>query len=576
MKEPYAILDGRTLPLERSGAEEVIRWRLPRVAVPADTREVIARFPFLDAGAGEEGYYLVPSKQACFLMNFRQREDLTYENEEALMTMFGARIGDTAWLAVTEGMDYDYRLRITVRQGHYEISMVYDLTKADFYEDLVVAFYPLTGENADYSGVARKYRQLQAAKLHLVPLAEQAKTRPVIAYTLSEMPEIRIRMGWKPVPTQVPEQIPGVNEPPMHVACTFADVEELMEEMHRQGIEKAELCLVGWNRMGHDGRWPQVFPVEPALGGEEGLKKLTAHADRLGYRVVCHTNNTGAYRVADCWDENDVIREKNGDLSVNSVYWAGGRAYNLCRRQAYEKYQPKDYEKMKTLGFHGFHYIDVIAIVAPHSCFHPDHPTNGRQTVEYINKTLARARETFGGVASEGGFDFAAANLDYALYVGFNLTQGLPEPADEVIPLWQMVYHGYLFSNPSAETVNYLIKGPVNRLRFHEFGGLPSFYVNSKFVNLEGKNWMGDVDLYCDTPEQRARTARVIRQTLEDDAPFVPLQSAFLDRHEKLAEGVYRSTFSDGRRLTVNLTDRPVDTDDGTVPAMDLLLTDVK
>ena len=173
MKEPYAILDGRTLPLERTGAEEVIRWRLPRVAVPADTREVIVRFPFLDAGAGEEGYYLVPSKQACFLMNFRQREDLTYENEEALMTMFGARIGDTAWLAVTEGMDYDYRLRITVRQGHYEISMVYDLTKADFYEDLVVAFYPLTGENADYSGVARKYRQLQAAKLHLVPLAEQ-------------------------------------------------------------------------------------------------------------------------------------------------------------------------------------------------------------------------------------------------------------------------------------------------------------------------------------------------------------------------------------------------------------------
>lgn len=41
----------------------------------------------------------------------------------------------------------------------------------------------------------------------------------------------------------------------------------------------------------------------------------------------------------------------------------------------------------------------------------------------------------------------------------------------------------------------------------------------------------------------------------------------FWDRHEKLTEGVYRSTFSDGRRLTVNLTDRPVDTDDGTVPA---------
>ena len=54
------------------------------------------------------------------------------------------------------------------------------------------------------------------------------------------------------------------------------------EAMKNAGIDKAELCLVGWNVRGHDGRWPQAFPVEPALGGEEELHWLigTSHRHR--------------------------------------------------------------------------------------------------------------------------------------------------------------------------------------------------------------------------------------------------------------------------------------------------------
>ena len=31
--------------------------------------------------------------------------------------------------------------------------------------------------------------------------------------------------------------------------------------------------------------------------------------------------------------------------------------------------------------------------------------------------------------------------------------------ADARVPLWQLVYNGIILSNPSAETVNYMVKG---------------------------------------------------------------------------------------------------------------------
>ena len=60
--------------------------------------------------------------------------------------------------------------------------------------------------------------------------------------------------------------------------------------------------MVGWNKSGHDGRWPQAFPVEEKLGGEEGLREAILHANKLGYYIAAHTNSSDAYTIADNFD----------------------------------------------------------------------------------------------------------------------------------------------------------------------------------------------------------------------------------------------------------------------------------
>ena len=108
-----------------------------------------------------------------------------------------------------------------------------------------------------------------------------------------------MRQGWKPAPSPIPFQTPE-NEPQMHVACTFDRVGDIAQEFKRQGISDAEFCLVGWNTKGHDGRFPQIFPVEPLLGGEEKLRKLIQKVHDLDYGIVCHDDATAAYTIADC------------------------------------------------------------------------------------------------------------------------------------------------------------------------------------------------------------------------------------------------------------------------------------
>ena len=47
------------------------------------------------------------------------------------------------------------------------------------------------------------------------------------------------------------------------------------------------------------------------------------------------------------------------------------------------------------------------------------------------------------------------------------------------------------------------------------------------------------------------------------------LQFAFMDRHEKVRDGVFRVTYSNGAKMLVNYGDAPTEVDGVAVPAMD-------
>ena len=525
----------------------------------ADVAKLVVTPSFARANDGEEGYFVA---EDGLLYGFKHAGMKEYKRDakNLRLSMSCIKTEQGAYLVIAKSLQFESIQTYRHKEGKYSFSYEYDLSKCGAYEPLIIDFYPMPKGADDYSAMARRYREYlietdQMPKM----LKERVGENEHLAYA-AKAPEIRIRQGWKPVPTPVEHQTLE-NEPEMRVAMTFDQVKDLIDELKRQGVDNAQLCLVGWNHKGHDGRYPTVFPVEPALGGEEELRECIAYGEANGYRVVGHTNRTDIYEISSDWNDGaDAAKNPDGSLQKNRA-WSGGLMYNICYKQSHDKYFLGYEPKVAELGFRGLEYVDVLSIIKPHVCYDPTHPCTRREGVEYANKMLQGLRDMFGGSQSEGGCYFVAKSLDYAMYVTMalnRLTNKEKYPhIDDYAPIWHIVFNGYLLHNPASQTVNFTLKEPAYALRNAEYAARPMFYFNSAFVDDPKKNWMGNSDLTYKDKADLERSVAVIKKGYDEYKKWQHLQFCTLDDHFELAEGVKCSVYSDGTRVVVNYTKEP-------------------
>ncbi|MBQ7089525.1 MAG: hypothetical protein IJN82_00230, partial [Clostridia bacterium] len=382
-------------------------------------------------------------------------------------------------------------------------------------------------------------------------LAEKRQS-PAVEYA-RKYPLVRIRMAWKPSPSPHPFQTEE-NEPDMFIACDFKRVREIADELKKQGVEGAELQLVGWNRSGHDGRYPQLFPADPRLGGNEEFKKTIDHVKALGYRLSTHTNSGDCYTIADTFDWNDVALDQNGNY-VQIGQWGGGDAFRVCPIKQL-KNAKRDLPALAEYGENGIHYTDIASIILPDQCHNPAHPSDLNNGILYIQKLIEYTRGLFGAFGSEGGLDFALKDLDYVLYVCFGTDFKSQCVCDRYLPIWEVAYHGTVLYNPVATTVNCTVQPPVDRLTLLMRGGKPSMYFHSKFRS-NGKDWMGEQDLTCRNAEEITRSVALIKEALEIYAPFAEKQLIFMQSYDILDNGLEIAAYEDGTAVCGNFTDKP-------------------
>ncbi len=525
------------------------------------------------AEAGEEGYFFYPGTCAagCALTRFREREDAAFDSLISAMPIAGLGGCERACMVHVTGMPDECRFHVEVNRNHYSLSPEFVLDGDEPDGDIMVEYRLMPG--ADYSAIAREYRAWQLAH-GCRPLQERAKEREAVRYA-AEAPEIRVRMGWKEVPTPVRCQT-DATEPPVQVVCDVEKLRKLTQAMKRHGVEKAEICLVGWGKGGHDGRFPQQVPSDPAFGGDEALKEWISQTQRLGYKVVCHTGSYEAYDVADNFDRNLLVHRRTPDGLLRPVRnegyarsggLSGGFPWLLCPQTAYEKYAVEDLPKVRAYGFEGLHFVDELTACVPLKCTHPEHAVSRTQAVAYYRKIARLCTRLFGGFQSEAWIDSFASDVDYVMYTSFRTHLSAKDHPlfDAEIPLWQLVYHGIILSNASSTTVNYPIKEKDEQLRYFEYGSRPLLYIHSKFGSH--KNWMGDADLSVADDAQIERSAAVIAQACREWEPLKKLQYEYMDTHEEVLENVFEITYSDGTHMLVNYGESPAEWHGHTVGA---------
>ncbi len=526
------------------------------------------------ADKGEAGYWFSP--YGHYGEWDRDEGRFLADDDRMTMPMFGWATPRGAWLSVVMSLKCYPKLLVEATSGHYAVSCLLDGELCtDPYEDFEIVFHPFP-VGTGYAALARRYRECQLARGSVKPLRERVRNNPVLKRAV-EAPEIRIRQAWKPVPSPLPHQQPE-NEPPIHVAITFDRVTDIARALRTAGVPDAELCLVGWNIGGHDGRWPQAFPAEPLLGGDEGLRKAIAAVQAEDYLIVPHGNFRDVYEIADCWDAEWTIKNPDGSLQPDrggKFSWGGGQPYVICPQRAYERFCSKDIPRMAAFGFRGIGYFDVVSILHAPFCHDPRHPCSRADGARYWGLCAEISKRELGGFASEGSVDHFAGSLDSVLYASFDLPTNLErrdrrgrELVKGHVPIFQIVYNGIIVQNPFTETVNPTLKSRYWQLKLLEYGGRPDFYFYSQF-RADGAHWMGMTDLHCGTDAELAAAVAKIKEGYDAWKPFVRLQYEFIENHERLAEKVSCTTWGDGTRLVVNYGSEPFDIDGHAVAPMD-------
>lgn len=553
----WTMSDGRTVSenIELSKADHGETLSLSREKIRAMGAKRLDIVPdFARARKGEAGYWFTP--YGVYGEYDRDNGSFFAGNERMPMPMFGWATPRGSYLAIIVSLPRFPRQTVRVKDGEYTIACTLEAELCrDPYEDLVIHYHCLA-PGKRYPELAKIYRAYQLNRGAVKPLKERCRENKVLEQAINSL-EIRIRQAWKPVPSPVLHQTPE-NEPPVKAMITFDRVKDIVREMKAQGIANAELCLVGWNIGGHDGRWPQYFPAEAKLGGTEKLKEAIKFARDAGYLIVPHGNFHDEYEIAENWSAEATIKDAHGfPRSTSAHSWGGGKPYYLCPQRAYEIHT-SIMPRLGALGFKGLGYFDVVSICEPQVCRDPRHPVNPVTGAKFWGATAALSKRDLGGFASESGGDWFAGELDYSLYTYFGDPQKIADDyaarkgiAKRVVPIWQLVYNGIIAQNPFTTTMNVTLKDRATQLRAVEFAARPCFYFYAKFLS-DGRNWMGEEDLGCQTEDELKTAVAAIKKGYDVYEQLKHLQFEFLENHQELARGVYRLDYSNGEHVIVD------------------------
>ncbi len=495
---------------------------------------VDVKIPACNAVKGDAGYFITTTSA---IGTFRNDNGI-YRSKRNYYSFFGMKTPRVTWIAIVKKLNLEFDFVAEVKAGNYQVFPRFCIGRMGFepYEDIVVDFYPL-GADASYSDMAKKYRKYQLLRGEVRPLKERIKDNPALAH-MSKSILCRIAHGGKPIPKdgkgkRIIKDYTLETELPMHVQVTCAQATECIRALKEMGCDYIDLHEVGWNIRGHDGRYPQLFPVEPAIGGEEGLRETIRVAKECGYFISAHTNNTDAYKIADCWSEDFIVKRKDGSLMCVGC-WSGGKSYTPCPQAIYDRFILSDYEKIRELGFNGLHHVDVISAIPPRKCHDPAHPLNRRQWAAAHMKIMKHAHDVFGGFTSECGFDHVAKYLDFAFYINHKSTTR-SDMLDRYVPVWQIVYHGIIPSSAFFSDTGCSMKKDAKVIRLHhaEFGGRPVFYGGwTKLSNLH-----------------------FVKEVYDEYQKVSYLQLEFMEDHRALTDDVYLTVYGDGSEVVTNYTD---------------------
>ncbi|MHB1454400.1 MAG: DUF5696 domain-containing protein [Saccharofermentanales bacterium] len=562
-----------------------------QVTVPGDSiRESVNRIvsiemlPFLGASINsEDGYIFYPDGSGTLYDFKEEKTGIRYPYKEKIfgdavsdlqeyiddsatgvkwimLPVFGVKQGASAFIGTVTRGEADTTLCFAPSGYIFNASRVYPIfnyrysytatavtdeevvifEKGRYTGDFQMQYTFLDGESADYSGMARAYRQYLLANRML----NQSAYRTNVALDLL----VSIRKGMLLWDEKV-------------VLSDFSSGTDILNGLHDAGLSGIGLSLLGWQSDGYN-TYPAHFPVSRAAGGAYNLHKLISASTETGSMLMLKDNFFEADKSQKGYSSrNDTVFNIGNEIITNT----DKNKFLLDYRKALSFFEDKWAGYAGKFNLEGIS-IDVLGRFLYGNSM-KDHPLRFSDAV-VVGKEFARqAADDFEVVSISGGNEYV---LQYA-----DCLSAIPESSsgdfafDRDIPFFQMVVHGYL---PYMPEIPGNISDDFQKtvLRWAEYGYVPYFTLSDADPSVL-KDTYSDGVFVSRFDEWKDR---VLDTSLQFSQDFASLADVPITSREEAADGIIVVTYENGIEVVVNYTDFDTSYEGHDISAMSYTVVD--
>ncbi|MCS6994508.1 MAG: DUF5696 domain-containing protein [Anaerolineales bacterium] len=401
--------------------------------------------------------------------------------------------------------------------------------------DVVVHYRFLQGEAADYVGMARSYQRYLIEK---GVLRKALDPNPNIGIRLEFLggDKEKVLFWWRFVPM-----------------TTVRQMQTLLDDLH---IPNAEVIYFGWQPLGASSMPPLALKLERGLGSLEELRSVVQNIAANGGRFSLYLDPQAALRR-----ERGYSARNDLAMAITRVNLEGyNRYYNYYfTLEAFQRRYSALTESLASQLDAGL-ALDGIGFTL-YSDFREDAPLNRQQAIHAYQDALGKSPLRL-GFYRPNDYLWSLTSAYYDMPLGDN---GYIYTS-EAVPFLPIVLSGYVPYYGAA--LNFSPNLEEDILRHVDYGMYPSYFLTyeptAKMLDTRS-SW-----IYTSSYEQWEEQ---VRQTYTRmNALLAPVRGQEIIARQKLREGVFVTTYANGKQILVNYTDRPVNYNGMTVPARDAAL----
>lgn len=357
---------------------------------------------------------------------------------------------------------------------------------------------------------------------------------------------------------------------------SYTQAKTILEDLKQAGIGNINAKYTGWFNTGVKQTSAAKVKTVSRLGSSSDLEDLTAYAnDTAG--ISLYLNGTFNYVYKDKWFDGFsstrnaakfVSREEcelyNWDpitYQANDDYqdYHNYDSYYLVK-PAYAMDSIDNYvEEVNDYGSKNIGFEDIGNTLA--GDYNPKDRVSREAALNLQVKKLQSLKQGGNNVMITTGNQYAVPYADYI--TDMNLDARAVNIIDEQVPFYQMALHGLV--NYSGEAINLSENEEENILKSAETGaGLYFTYIYENTSVLQD----GKYTKYyaCNFDQWKDDTVELYNKF---NSTFEGTYDKAIDKHEKLAEGVYKTTFEGGKAVVVNYNYNNYNYNGQEIPARD-------